>query len=98
MHDWPDSKCFEILSNLRAAMVKGYSKLLLYDMVIPDRGASGNSTGIDIVMMSLFAGCERTEHGWHSLLKNAGFKISKIWPVVPGAESLIEAEVEELAN
>lgn len=93
MHDWPDSKCHEILTNLKSAMTPGYSKLLLYEMVIPDRGAQGNSTGLDIIMMSLFAACERTTHGWKSPLEGAGFKIVKVWPTEPASESLIEAEL-----
>ena len=93
MHGWPDSKGLELLTKLRTAMVKGYSRLLLYEMVIPNRGASGNSTGLDIILMSLFAAGERTERSWHSLLQKAGFKILKIWPIEPAAESLIEAEI-----
>ena len=93
MHDWPDSKCHEILTNLKSAMTPGYSKLLLYEMVIPDRGAQGNSTGLDILMMSLFAACERTTQGWKILLESAGFRIIKIWPIEPASESLIEAEL-----
>ena len=93
MHDWPNSKCLEILTNLRSAMTKGYSSLLLYDMVIPDRGAQGTSTGLDLIMMSLFASCERTEKGWKDLLDTAGFRILKIWTIDPMSESLIEAEI-----
>lgn len=93
VHDWPDSKCHEILTQLRNAMVKGYSKLLLYEMVIPDRGAQGTSTGLDLLMMSLFAACERTNQGWKTLLEGAGFRIVKIWPIEPASESLIEAEL-----
>ena len=93
IHDWPDSKCREILTNLRSAMKAGYSKLLLYEHVIPDRGAQGNITGMDIIMMSLFGTAERTEHDWKSLLESVGFKIVKIWSIEPASESLIEAEI-----
>ena len=93
MHDWPDNKCHEILTNLKSAMVKGYGKLLLYEMVIPARGAQGNGTGLDLIVMSLFASCERTEKRWKSLLGDAGFKILKIWPLDPASESLTEAEL-----
>lgn len=93
LHDWPDNKCLEILKNLASAMIKGYSKLLVYDFVIPDKGAQGNSTGLDITMMSLFGSSERTEQAWNTLLESAGLKIVKIWPVEPASESLIEAEL-----
>ncbi len=93
LHDWPDQKCHEILTQLKAAMTKGYSKLLINEHVIPDRGAHMSSTGLDILMMSLLAARERTEQQWQTLLEGVGFKIVKIWSAEPGAESLIEAEI-----
>ena len=36
LHDWSDSKVKEILMNLKTGMVKGYSMLLINEMVIPD--------------------------------------------------------------
>ena len=74
-------------------MTPGYCKLLLYDIVIPDCGAHSNNTGLDLIMMSLFAASERTQKGWKKLLEGAGFRILKIWPVDPARESLIEAEI-----
>ena len=93
LHDWPDVQCLAILSPLKEAMTRGYSKLLINEMVIPDRGAKAASTGTDLVMMVINAACERTETDWRALLDKAGFKILKIWPVQEGSESLIEAEI-----
>ena len=93
LHDWPDDKCRDILAKTKVAMTKGYSKLLLNEMVVPDTGAPGNSTGIDLLMMSLFSARERTEQGWRTLLDGAGLRIVKIWHVQAEAESLIEAEI-----
>lgn len=74
-------------------MEKGYSKLLINENVIPDKGAHWVSTGLDLLMMSVFAASERSERNWRSLLESAGFKITKIWTYEPGTESLIEAEL-----
>ena len=93
LHAFPDEKCLAILANLRSAMIKGYSKLLIYENVIPDRGAQATSAGCDILMMSILAATERTARGWRSLVARAGFRILKIWPVEPASESLIEAEL-----
>ena len=92
MHDWPDAKCDEILKQLRPAMTKGYSKLLINEHVVPAKGAHWLTTSHDILMMSLFSARERTEQNWQSLLGSAGFEIARIWTYEPGAESLIEAE------
>ncbi|CAF9930697.1 hypothetical protein IMSHALPRED_008255 [Imshaugia aleurites] len=93
LHDWPDSKAHEILTSLKPGLTKGYSKLLINENVIPDRGAHWVSTALDMVMMANFSACERTEQDWRALLESAGFKIVKIWTFEPGTESLIEAEV-----
>ena len=93
LHDWPDSKAHEILSNLKPGFIKGYSKLLINEHVIPDKDAHWLSTGLDIVMMANFSARERTEQNWHALLKSSGFEIVKIWTCEPGTESLIEAQL-----
>ena len=93
LHDWPDDKCVEILANLRSAMTKGYSKLLINENVVPDKGAHWATTALDVLMLACFSSCERTEPNWHRLLQSAGFKITKIWTHEPGTESLIEVEL-----
>ena len=93
LHDWPDAEAKEILKNLKPGMVRGYSKLLINETVIPDQGAHWLSTALDMVMMVNFSACERTEENWRALLTSAGFRIVKIWSSEPGTESLIEAEL-----
>ncbi len=93
LHDWPDVKGEEILVNLKPAMTKGYSKLLINENVIADKGAHWVTTGLDLLLMTNLSACERTEQNWRKLLKSAGFEITKIWTYEPGTESLIEAEL-----
>ncbi|KAK1457234.1 hypothetical protein CCUS01_01701 [Colletotrichum cuscutae] len=38
MHDWPDDVCKKILASLAEAMKPGYSKLLIFEVVIPPLG------------------------------------------------------------
>ncbi len=92
-HDWPNEKCREILRNLRPSMRAGYSKLLINDWVIPDKGAALYPSLLDINMMVLFAGMERSESQWHELLESEGFEIVKVWSI-PGTEGCIEAVIK----
>ena len=78
-------------------MEKGYSKLLIVDMVVPETKAPFFAAGMDIAMMAQLTGMERTGTQWQNLLESAGFRITGIWPVVEGAESVIEAELMERA-
>ncbi|KAB8260899.1 S-adenosyl-L-methionine-dependent methyltransferase [Aspergillus pseudonomiae] len=93
LHDWPDEKAKQLLVNTRNAMVKGYSKLLIYDIVLPPIGASLSQTTMDVEMMSLLSASERTQGAWEKLLTDAGFKIINFWPDPQEYEMIVEAEV-----
>ena len=47
---------------------------------------------MDWLMLALGAVRERTEEDWRRLLASVGLKITQIWTVEPGTESIIEAE------
>ena len=81
------------MANLKPAMTKCYSKLLITEHVIPDHGAHWISTTLDMIMMCCFAGGERTVKDWEKLLGDAGFKITSIKSCEPGTESLLEVEL-----
>lgn len=93
LHNWPDSKCKEILSNLKSALTKGYSKVLIHEVVIPNKGAPAVSTGLDLLLMAVFSSGQGTEKNWQELLDSAGLRLEKVWAFEPGMEILIEAEV-----
>ncbi|KAE8391694.1 O-methyltransferase-domain-containing protein [Aspergillus alliaceus] len=93
LHDWPDDKALQLLVNTRHAMVKGYSKLFIYDMVILPTGASISQATLDVEMMALLSSSERTQSAWEKLLADSGFRIIKFWPDPQRYEMLIEAEV-----
>lgn len=93
LHDWADDKATELLNNTREAMVKGYSKLFVYDIVLPPQGASISQTTMDVEMMSLLSANERTKDQWEKLLTGAGFKIVNYHPDPQEYEMLIEAEI-----
>ncbi|GAM39457.1 hypothetical protein TCE0_034r11023 [Talaromyces pinophilus] len=93
LHDWPDNKCKEILTNLAQAMKPGYSKVLINENVIPDMDADWQTTSLDLIMMTVFASQERTERQWHALVESAGLKIVNIFTAEKGVESLIECEL-----
>lgn len=91
MHNWPTKVCEEILLRVKEAMRPGYSKLLLFEIVIPDVGAYWEDTGLDMIVMAVCASEQRTVEAWHDLIENrVGLKIEKIWGPGRGQESLIE--------
>ncbi len=77
LHDWPDEKASLILANCRKAVGKG-GILLIREAVIPDGGAPSAGKQIDLTMLFLLGGVERTEPEWNRLLHDAGFSIKRI--------------------
>ncbi|KAJ5630896.1 uncharacterized protein N7484_010996 [Penicillium longicatenatum] len=90
-HDWSDEICLQILRNTIPAMAQDYSRILIVDFVLPDTDTPLMQASLDIQMMSIGAGVERSETQWRDLLKKAGLEITGIWSQSPGQESVIEA-------
>jgi len=94
-HDWPNSSCLQILSNLAPAM-RGYpqSRLLICDLVLPDHNPDAGKVLRDINML-LIAGKERSLAQWHHLLGQGGFKILKVHGMENVNSSIIEAVLDD---
>lgn len=72
-------------------MDRDHSKVILNELVIPDKGANQLTAQLDLTMMAVLSAMERTERQWHELLGSVGLKITNIWTDTPEAESIIEA-------
>lgn len=90
LHDWDDTSCIKILENIKPAMRPGYSKILINDFVVPDKGATWPATAMDLGMMALGSVKERTEEDWTSLAQKAGFLVKKVTVIEAGSENIIE--------
>ncbi len=90
IHDWDDERARAILSNIRRSMA-GTAKLLLIERLIPPGNAPSYGKLVDVTMLVLTGGRERTEDEYRALLGAAGFTIRSVMSV-SGETSLIEAE------
>ncbi|KAI0852445.1 putative O-methyltransferase [Daldinia vernicosa] len=93
LHDWGDDDCVRILEQLRPAIRSGYSKLLVNEIIVPDRNPTWPVTSMDQIVFVLGAMGERTQARWEAILKRAGFKVVHVYNYEMGSESLIEAEL-----
>jgi len=95
LHDFPDMEAKEIVKQIIPAMKRGYSKLLVWDHVLPDRGAQVNTCLLDWVMMTFYASSERSEGRWRKLLEDPelGLKITDIVHYSQYDQDVIELEL-----
>lgn len=79
IHDWDDERSIKILKNCHRAM-KDDGRLLLVEFVIERGNAPSLGKLMDINMLALPGGQERTEDEYRALFAAAGFKLTRIIP------------------
>ena len=90
IHDWDDERSITILKNCYRAMTKN-GKLLLVEAVVPHGSEPHFSKFIDLNMLVMTGGRERTENEYRTLLEASGFKLTRIVPT-ESAMSVVEGE------
>ena len=79
IHDWDDDKCLTILRNCHRAM-SPTSKLLVIESVIPPGNDPFGGKFLDLVMLLIPGGKERTQEEYRALFERAGFELTQIVP------------------
>lgn len=76
-------------------MEKGYSKLILWDQVVPDTRVNPIVAALDVAMMTFLAGAERSEMQWRKLIEDpeVGLKVTGVWYYSQYDQAVIEAEL-----
>jgi hypothetical protein len=72
LHDWSDQESIAILRNLRKVAPKG-AKLVVYEFALPEGPEQHPSKAIDIVMLTIAGGRERTAKEYAALFATAGW-------------------------
>jgi ubiquinone/menaquinone biosynthesis C-methylase UbiE len=79
IHDWDDERATTILRNCRKAM-KPEGRLLIVDVVIPPSNEPHFGKFIDLNMLVMTGGLERTEEEFRQLLDASGFRLRRVVP------------------
>jgi hypothetical protein len=74
IHDWPDAESIKILSAIRRDMPP-HARVLLIETVVPPTPGPHLSKELDIVMMALPGGMERTQEEYASLAAKCGLRL-----------------------
>jgi hypothetical protein len=77
LHDWPDQECVAILSAIRRAAHEK-STLLIIEGVLPEEHNDPRAATLDLIMLTVTGGRERTASQLSALLERAGFRLDRV--------------------
>jgi hypothetical protein len=89
IHDWSDDEAVAILGAVRRAAPTGATVLIIEQMIPDDPGPAWTKL-LDIHMLALLGGRQRTRQEYETLLKQSGFVFDRELKV-PGDLSILEA-------
>jgi hypothetical protein len=88
IHDWTDEQCHTILTHIRKVIPKT-GRLLVIEMVIKPRNEPQPAKWLDLNMLVIPGGRERTEAEYAEMYAKAGFRLERVVPT-PTEVSVIE--------
>jgi hypothetical protein len=89
LHDWDDADAARILAAVRRA-AHAASRVLIVETLVPDAPGPHLAKSLDITMLAVTGGRERTEAQHAALLASAGFRLVRVLPTA-SQYSLVEA-------
>jgi hypothetical protein len=93
IHDWDDARARTILRNIRAKLQgKPNGRVLLLEAVLQPGNAPDRGKLIDLEMLMMPGGRERSESEFRALFTSAGFELTRVIPT-RSPLSIIEARV-----
>lgn len=88
LHDWTDQQCVQILKNIRSA-IRPDGRLAVMEIVLPDNPEPHLGWLMDLNMLAMTGGRERTVAEYAKLFDAAGFRRDRVTRAVP--MSVVEA-------
>lgn len=92
IHDWDDTDAVRILANIqRSAPDDG--TVVIIEAVLDDQRVRDPARTLDIVMLALTGGRERTPAEYSSLLERGGFQLERVLPTGGGVQIVVARAV-----
>ena len=89
LHDWPDAECATIPRGIRRAALSD-ARLLVVEAIVPDGPIDTRTATLDVLMLMLSGGRERTADELRVILAGAGFSLERVLET-PGPVRIAEA-------
>jgi hypothetical protein len=91
IHDWPDEKATKILASIRAA-APSHARVVIVEALVSEAPGPHFSKTLDVLMLAVTGGRERTPAEYEVLLRGAGFELERVVPT-QSRYSVVEAKV-----
>ena len=91
IHDWDDRDAVRILSNIRRS-APDHARLAIVETVLDGRQVRDPAVTLDVVMLALTGGRERTPAEFSALLERSGFELERVVPTGGGVQ-IVEARI-----
>jgi hypothetical protein len=98
LHNWDDASCARLLKSASGGLERG-GRVICVDTVMPPLGDTGDvpSKLLDLNMMLLLPGRERTRVEWEALYREAGLAITAMIPI-PDAFNIFVIEGRRIGD
>ena len=93
LHDYEDGDCVRILGNVRRAM-QPQGRVLVLEAPLPSDDSPGPGRWLDLQVMLLCGGRERTVEEYAALFEKAGLHLARTIPTKHPAMTIIEAAAD----
>jgi O-methyltransferase domain len=90
LHDYDDGDCLRILRNVRDVMAPD-AHVLVLEKTVPTDDTPGPGRWLDLHVMLLTGGRERTMPEYRALFDQAGLRLSRVLPTAHPAVEILEA-------
>jgi hypothetical protein len=77
LHDWNDGQCVKILRNIAKGLPPD-GRVVVVEMVIPDDRTPTAAQLVDLNMLALLPGRERTQSEYATLFRAAGLQLTSV--------------------
>jgi hypothetical protein len=79
LHDWADREAERIVQSVRRSAPR-HAELLVLESILPEGPEPHHAKVLDIVMLTLTGGRERTRRQYEGLLQAGGFRLERVVP------------------
>jgi ubiquinone/menaquinone biosynthesis C-methylase UbiE len=90
LHDYDDDDCLRMLRNVRRVM-PAHGRVLVLEKTVPTDDTPGPGRWLDLHVMLLTGGRERTMPEYDALFRKAGLRLARVLPTAHPAVEIVEA-------